>query len=89
MAKKIMKAREDYVLVQLTAAGVAAVGERGAITIQNRHVHYVFTPGTPVEVVKRYEWTQVLSSQQVNGEPLFELVEETGASDQAAEEKGE
>lgn len=72
MAKK--KDRADFVMVRLSAAGVKAAA--GALHFSNRHMEYSFTPGEAQEVIRRYEWDRVLSTMQIDGEPLFEIAEE-------------
>jgi hypothetical protein len=64
-------------MVKLTAAGEAQAGEGGELRVSNRHLHYLFRPGAPVEVVRAYEWEKVLRRELTHsGLPLFELAEE-------------
>ena len=67
-------AGNDFVLVQLTAAGIA-FAEGHPLTLSNGRRTFTFKPGdAPARVEKSYEWNVVLSKQHTPaGLPLFEL----------------
>lgn len=67
----------DFVDVQLSADGIAAVGgAKGSLGIRRMHMNYTFTPGTPVRVLTS-EWAKTLSMAQIKGKSIFELAPAT------------
>jgi hypothetical protein len=69
-------AREDFVDVQLTAAGAALAGEQ-TLGISTGRKRFEFTPGKPLNVEKSYEWNCCLANYRHNGDLLVELVPAT------------
>lgn len=62
----------DFVDVQLSDAGVAQVGQAGALRITVGPMSYLFTPGQRVRVLSS-EWSKVLSREKRKGQTLFVL----------------
>lgn len=72
--------RDDFVNVKLSAKGEEMCG--GQLTIAGGKYHFTFAPGEAQQVT-RAEWTQILSKENVDGEPVFELVNTPFAADAA------
>jgi hypothetical protein len=66
-------AREDFVDVRLTAAGVEHAGG-GDFGISVGKRRFDFVGGKPVNVEKSYEWFACLRDYRLNGQLMFELV---------------
>ena len=50
-------AGNDFVQVQMSAAGVAFAGKGGVLRVENSRSHFLFTAGKAERVVKSYEWS--------------------------------
>lgn len=81
-------AGEDFVHIRLTKVGA----KLGAVGVHTSRLSYHFEPGKTYRVLRAFDWEQVLSQRQVEGEPMFELApakkEMTPAAD-VAEKKTE
>ena len=66
-------AGDDFVMVQLSAVGIAAA-KGGPLSVSNGRRHFLFTAGVAQRVEKSYEWNAVLArSFTPSGQKLFEL----------------
>jgi hypothetical protein len=66
-------AGDDFVMVQLSAIGIAAA-KGGPLSVSNGRRHFLFTAGVAQRVERSYEWNAVLArSFTPSGEKLFEL----------------
>jgi hypothetical protein len=62
----------DFLLVQLTPAGVA-FAKGGPLRSSNGRISMTFTPGVPVKAA-RFEWDMLLKDHCTpDGQPLFEI----------------
>lgn len=68
-----MAADSDYVLAQLSAAGVEFAGADGVVRVANKHCSYTFRVGQKQRVTRAYEWMRFLTTFMHNGQPIFEL----------------
>jgi len=66
-------AGNDFVQVQLTAAGVKLAGGI-PLTVQNGRAHYKFEPGAAVRVLTSELRTWLSQQYNRDGEALFEVV---------------
>lgn len=72
-------AGDDFVMVQLSADGIAAA-QGGPLRCSNGRRTFIFTAGVPLRVERSYEWLAVLSKQRTpKGAKLFELAPATAA----------
>jgi len=70
-------AGDDFVMVQMSAVGIAAA-KGGPLSLSNGRRHFLFTAGVAQRVEKSYEWNAVLArSVTPSGEKLFELAPPT------------
>jgi len=67
---------DDWVNVQLTAAGEALAGE-GELVIAGPRYEFRFRAGQPLRVTRAFDWGQILQHETHDGQPVFEVVEET------------
>ena len=68
-------AGEDFVHVQLSAAGVKMAGAGGCVRITaGRSSSFLFVVGQSQRVTKAYEWNALLQNERFQGQPIFELV---------------
>ena len=68
-----MEPKEDFVSIRLSAKGEEA--SQGRLVIAGGKYDFTFVPGEAQQVT-RAEWTQILSRELLDSEPLLELVEE-------------
>ncbi len=73
------KDRKDFVKVRLSAAG-EKLADGGPLTIANARSHFTFKAGEVQEVTRAYEWRAFLSQETFNGEPIFELVDDSAVA---------
>jgi hypothetical protein len=66
--------RPDFVNVQLTRFGAKLAGD-GKLTVVEGGRVYEFLPGESQEVTKAFDWGMVLKNATIDGEQLFELVD--------------
>jgi hypothetical protein len=62
----------DFVDVQLSPAGITAVGANGSVRITAGRMSYVFTPGSRVKVLTS-EWAKILSKKMLRGQTILQL----------------
>ena len=67
------QSKSDFVNVRLSVAGRAFAGDNGVVRIANAHMSYKFASDKPQRVLTS-EWTKILSTEQVQGSPMFEIV---------------
>ncbi|MBN9614412.1 MAG: hypothetical protein BGO25_05560 [Acidobacteriales bacterium 59-55] len=65
--------KSDFVNVRLSVAGRAFAGDNGVVRIANAHMNYKFAGDKPQRVLTS-EWTKILSTEQIDGSPMFEIV---------------
>jgi hypothetical protein len=71
-------AGEDFVHVQLSAAGVKRAGPGGQLRITaGRNSSFVFQVGQSLRVTRAYEWNVLLKQEQFEGQPIVELATAT------------
>ncbi|HWQ96711.1 MAG TPA: hypothetical protein VN577_19985 [Terriglobales bacterium] len=69
--------KPDFVAVKLTAFGEELAGENGSVLVVSGIRQYEFRRGeVNREITRAFDWEVVLSDRNVDGQPLFELVEE-------------
>jgi len=78
--------KSDFVEVRLTEAGRKFAGENGQVHVANAHMAYDFA-GESTQRVVRYQWTQTLSRELVDGAPMFEIAEDLASEIPAKEEE--
>ena len=72
-------AGNDFVMVQLSATGVA-LAEGIPRSVSNGRRAFVIEPGQPLRVERSYEWHTVLEQiHAADGQHLFELVADAQA----------
>jgi hypothetical protein len=84
-------AKEDFVNVRITKFGERFIEQCGGGPLR---VHeggrvgseFTFTPGETQRVTRAVDWDKVLKNQHVNGQSLFEIVEEDAADPQGAKD---
>jgi hypothetical protein len=74
-----MMAGEEFVQVQMSAAGVAYAGVGGVIRAENSRSHFAFVAGEAQRVVRGYEWGYLRDLKDAAGKPLFEIVPSAAA----------
>ena len=60
---------EDFVNVRLTEFGAGL----GQVTVHEGPREFVFKPGDVQRVTRAFEWERILSRQEQEGKPLFEI----------------
>jgi hypothetical protein len=65
---------EDFVHVRLSAAG-EKLADGAPVHIGGGNYHFTFHPGESQRVTRAFDWVRVLSNEQIDGEPMFELAE--------------
>jgi hypothetical protein len=81
-------AKEDFVNVRITQFGERYIKECGGGPLR---VHeggrlgseFAFMPGESQRVTRAVDWDRVLRNQHINGQALFEIVEEESAAPDA------
>jgi hypothetical protein len=66
-------AGEDFVHIQLSAAGVKMAGTGGQVRITAGRGSFVFVVGQSQRVTKAYEWNVLLKNERFQGQPILEL----------------
>jgi hypothetical protein len=67
-------AGEDFVQVQLSAAGVKMAGAGGVVHVTHTRPDLVFKAGAaPQRVTRAFDWNAVLSQLRYQGQPIFEV----------------
>jgi len=67
-------AGQDFVHVQLTAAGAQMAGKGGYVRITRGRCEMTFSVGQAQRVTRAYDWNKVLSGVHFKGQPVFEIV---------------
>jgi len=70
-------AGEDFVHVKLSAAGKKMAGEAGALRLVVGRGHFFFQGDEVLRVTRAYEWEVLLKNETFQGEPMFELAEQS------------
>jgi hypothetical protein len=78
----------DFVNVRLTDFGTA-IAAGGTVKVHEGNHSFYVAPGETLRVTRAFEWERVLKLQQVNGRPLFEIVEEKVSTTEGADERKE
>jgi hypothetical protein len=66
-------AGEDFVQVQLSAAGVKMAGAGGTVQIVIGRGNFSFKAGESQRVTNAYDWLVLLKDRRWNGQPIFEV----------------
>jgi len=74
MKKRTTRRRDDFVQVQLTAAGKRLAGEHGIVRFANGRIHHEFRAGEAKEVYRGFDWNMVLQYECFEGEPILEMI---------------
>lgn len=69
--------RSDFVKVRLSKAGEKFAGDAGYVRVIHGAHDFEFKVGeVKDDVTRAFDWEKVLKNEHVDGEPMFELVEE-------------
>jgi hypothetical protein len=72
-------AGEDFITIQLSAAGVEFAGAGGVVAIRNSRREFEFHAGQPQKVLRAYEWSHILSPMMVGADPMFDVAPAVGS----------
>jgi hypothetical protein len=75
----------DFVNVKLTTFGESL----GQVAVHEGHREFVARPGDVLHVTRALEWERILKLQQIDGKPLFEIVEDAPGAKPARAAKAE
>lgn len=69
-------AGEDFVKVKLSAAGVKFANGGPVRIVDGQHTFEFEAGQVREDITRAFDWPKVLKNASVDGEPLFELVDE-------------